>query len=351
MSNHQSHAVPTGIGDRLGNKGGIGISVSIANVSFCFITAHLAAHQNQTQRRLEEFQKISCELARELGPKGHCRRASELFPSLSLFDISPTKKENIHDRSFLHHESFSLSSSEENMEDMTTATTTINPNNPPATPPTYMQSLMCGAASNCLCNTDTLHSRAVRNPLVDAFDFVIWAADFNFRINGTRESVEQSILTYHHSYLIDNDQLSMMLPIDPTFRGLIEGPLTFRPTYKYDLYSDMYDTSYKRRIPAWTDRILYKECDNLQLLSYYCANNIKHSDHRPVYATFQCSIVKKHARKKKTHRRPSRLYDTDNMSTISQGSGMSGLSSFFLDMENINPMWTSERHTEVCTIT
>ena len=31
-----------------------------------------------------------------------------------------------------------------------------------------------------------------------------------------------------------------------------EGPLLFRPTYRYDLGTDTYDTSEKMRIPAWT---------------------------------------------------------------------------------------------------
>lgn len=42
------------------------------------------------------------------------------------------------------------------------------------------------------------------------------------------------------------------------FRGFIEGKLDFAPTYKYDLFSEDYDTSEKCRTPAWTDRILWK---------------------------------------------------------------------------------------------
>jgi len=36
------------------------------------------------------------------------------------------------------------------------------------------------------------------------------------------------------------------------FAGYEEGPLLFRPTYRYDLGTDTYDTSEKMRIPAWT---------------------------------------------------------------------------------------------------
>ena len=42
------------------------------------------------------------------------------------------------------------------------------------------------------------------------------------------------------------------------FVGFNEGPTDFAPTYKYDLFSDDYDTSEKNRIPAWTDRVLWR---------------------------------------------------------------------------------------------
>uniref|UniRef100_A0A3Q1FQZ1 Inositol polyphosphate-5-phosphatase Ja n=1 Tax=Acanthochromis polyacanthus TaxID=80966 RepID=A0A3Q1FQZ1_9TELE len=40
--------------------------------------------------------------------------------------------------------------------------------------------------------------------------------------------------------------------------GFIEGPLNFPPTYKFDVGTHTYDTSAKKRKPAWTDRILWR---------------------------------------------------------------------------------------------
>ncbi|OHW95657.1 domain and endonuclease exonuclease phosphatase [Colletotrichum incanum] len=67
-----------------------------------------------------------------------------------------------------------------------------------------------------------------------------------------------------------------------------EARINFLPTYKFDLGTDEYDTSEKARIPAWTDRILRKGA-NLRQLAYNSAP-LKFSDHRPVYAVFQCNV-------------------------------------------------------------
>jgi len=44
----------------------------------------------------------------------------------------------------------------------------------------------------------------------------------------------------------------------------------------------------KARIPAWTDRIL-RRGTNLRQINYNCAP-LRFSDHRPVYATFECTV-------------------------------------------------------------
>ena len=49
---------PTGIGGVGGNKGGVAIAVSLHRTTVCFITAHLAAHQEFTQRRNRDCKDI-----------------------------------------------------------------------------------------------------------------------------------------------------------------------------------------------------------------------------------------------------------------------------------------------------
>lgn len=74
-----------------------------------------------------------------------------------------------------------------------------------------------------------------------------------------------------------------------TFPYYNEARITFLPTYKYDVGTDEYDSSDKARIPAWCDRVLTKG-HNLRQIHYNTAP-LKFSDHRPVYATFQCTIT------------------------------------------------------------
>ena len=73
------------------------------------------------------------------------------------------------------------------------------------------------------------------------------------------------------------------------FHGFTEGPLNFRPTYKYKKGTDEYDSS-KKHIPSWTDRILYKE-DNNKLLLYAAVRELNGSDHKPVMASFRSKVT------------------------------------------------------------
>lgn len=84
--------------------------------------------------------------------------------------------------------------------------------------------------------------------------------------------------------------------IHPGFRlrTFTEAPITFAPTYKYDRRSDEYDTSEKRRAPAWCDRILW-HCrlpERVRTL-HYKRYEVDVSDHRPISAAFAVT-VKKH---------------------------------------------------------
>ncbi|PHH54243.1 Type I inositol polyphosphate 5-phosphatase 8 [Ceratocystis fimbriata CBS 114723] len=66
--------------------------------------------------------------------------------------------------------------------------------------------------------------------------------------------------------LLPHDQLSQVMRLKKAFRdGWHEGPISFMPTYKYDIGSrDGFDSSEKQRAPSWCDRILYRTRYDLQ---------------------------------------------------------------------------------------
>ena len=64
-----------------------------------------------------------------------------------------------------------------------------------------------------------------------------------------------------HAWCPVQDQLQVEMAAGRAFVHLQEAPITFRPTYKFDKHSAEpldYDSSEKRRVPAWTDRILFR---------------------------------------------------------------------------------------------
>lgn len=270
ISNVRSHAVPTGIAETMGNKGGVGISMSIGDSTFAFLNAHLAAHHHQraTEHRVREFRKISKGMATNLSQQkdGNNIGSSNSTGSSSNYfdcatDVLATDHNNI-DEEVLLDDGEIISSGP------------------------YSQ-YHHHHHHNDDHRTD---AGPLLNPLVELFNFVFWFGDLNFRINGTREVVDGMLENHMHDALLCNDELTMLLRFNRIFAGFAEGPLNFFPTYKFDYMSDHYDSSHKRRVPSWTDRIIFKSDANIQLLSYCSAPSIRSSDHRPVYATFSCRI-------------------------------------------------------------
>ena len=68
--------------------------------------------------------------------------------------------------------------------------------------------------------------------------------------------------------------------------------MLFAPTYKYDTGTTNYDTGPKRRVSAWTDRVLFSQKNASMTLVKYNRAEVTISDHRPVYAHFRVKINK-----------------------------------------------------------
>ncbi|XP_035756572.1 inositol polyphosphate 5-phosphatase K isoform X2 [Egretta garzetta] len=205
-----THYTRTGLYGYWGNKGGVTVRMSLYGHTICFMNCHLPAHMENTEQRLDDFEKIL-----EMQFEG------ENIPST------------------LDH------------------------------------------------------------------DVLFWFGDLNFRIADYGiHFVRESINNKRYNLLWEKDQLNMAKKKEAFLQEFIEGPLQFKPTYKFDLYSDVYDTSEKKRKPAWTDRILWRVknlCQHAskegefseeeQTISVTLSNYISHmsygiSDHKPVTGTF-----------------------------------------------------------------
>ena len=98
-----------------------------------------------------------------------------------------------------------------------------------------------------------------------------------------------------YSDLLTCDQLVQEQSAGNVFQGFREGKINFAPTYKYDLFSDDYDTSEKCRVPAYCDRVLFthrkppRGWSDGDIVSYTRAD-LKQSDHRPVLAVFDVQV-------------------------------------------------------------
>ncbi|CAM6097423.1 unnamed protein product [Calypogeia fissa] len=142
--------------------------------------------------------------------------------------------------------------------------------------------------------TEPHHEPHSNSRFVEKADVVVWMGDLNYRVEMNRNSVAFLIKHKLEEALWSKDQLTRALRRGQAFAGYKEGPLSFRPTYKYDVGTDNYDTSSKERVPSWTDRILYKVGDagrlKVQLKSYNSINSIRSSDHRPVKALMKLTL-------------------------------------------------------------
>ncbi|TFK28598.1 DNase I-like protein [Coprinopsis marcescibilis] len=124
-------------------------------------------------------------------------------------------------------------------------------------------------------------------------EFVIWNGDMNYRLELRREAALSAIRSGDLSLLKAHDQLLREFKTNRAFRlrGFYEGPINFLPTYKYDPRSNEYDSSEKRRVPSWCDRVLWRSrVPNRMQQLHYQRYECNLSDHRPVSAAFTITI-------------------------------------------------------------
>lgn len=148
------------VGGRIGNKGGIGVSINLAGYRMLFVNAHLAAHADKMDARLANIAKIKAEL-----------KLDDF-----LDDDDPRKK----------------------FEDIT-----------------------------------------------DRFDTTFWCGDLNFRVDISQLHAKWLLdqKKYQDALMFDQLRKVMADPAQNPLPGFEEAPITFMPTFKYDVWKSMRATN------------------------------------------------------------------------------------------------------------
>lgn len=229
VRNLKSGEVKRGLSGYHGNKGAIVVRFFVDDTSLCFVNCHLAAGQSHTQSRHTDIHEIM---------------------SAEVFKPKEDHKKN-----------------EEADEDDT-----------PRGQATRIDSFTGGGNGWMILD----HELCLLN------------GDLNYRIDTmSRDAVVGAVKAGNLTKLLERDQLLVARRRNAAFRlrAFEEMPITFAPTYKYDVGTDDYDTSEKKRSPAWCDRLLHRGGGNIQQLDYN-RHEVKASDHRPVTGRFKFTVKK-----------------------------------------------------------
>lgn len=236
-TNVESDAVACGLAGMLVNKGAAAVRCRVGTTHFLFVGAHLCAHAKHTKRRNADFRRIDASLFRAA--------SASLIP----FKLPRAPKG-------------APPSADEDEEEDEDAQWEM--------PSWISDAFATGSGTR----------------LVDSHDRVIFAGDLNYRITmNDRALFDQSFDRASPVDLLSYDELPDQIESKAAFDGFVEAPLNFPPTYKFDKGTDDYDTSKKRRVPAWTDRILFTP-DGVAPYYYDSVAAVRRSDHRPVVAKF-----------------------------------------------------------------
>ncbi|CAI5982277.1 unnamed protein product [Closterium sp. NIES-64] len=103
----------------------------------------------------------------------------------------------------------------------------------------------------------------MKTPELAEADLLVWMGDLNYRVEGVPyEHARHQVAARNLPALLASDQLLREMAGGRAFRGMEEGLIAFPPTYKFDRGTPdplAYDSGEKRRVPAWCDRVLFRD--------------------------------------------------------------------------------------------
>ncbi|BBH07339.1 Endonuclease/exonuclease/phosphatase family protein [Prunus dulcis] len=276
-------AVPCGFGRAIGNKGGVGLRIRVYDRIMCFVNCHLAAHLEAVNRRNADFDHIYRNMV--FNRSSLINNAAGTLPYLFL-SCSLALSTYLF---WLLYSSglpwvLSLAAG---------VATSVNMTRP------------TNASGSSSSSSSSSSEEAARPELAEA-DMVL----FGISYDEARDFVSQRCF----DWLREKDQLRAEMKAGKVFQGMREALIRFPPTYKFERHQAGlagYDSGEKKRIPAWCDRIIYRdnrsspvsgcglECPIVssilllvQILNRYDAcMDVTDSDHKPVRCKLSLQIA------------------------------------------------------------
>lgn len=238
-------AVPCGFGRAIGNKGAVGLRMRVYGRIMCFVNCHFAAHLEAVNRRNADFDHVY---------------RTMIF----------TRPSNL-----LNSSSAGVSS-----------------------------------AIQMLRGANAMGIQPVAGmPELSEADMIVFLGDFNYRLDGISYDEARDFVSQRcFDWLRERDQLQAEMKSGNVFQGMREAVIRFPPTYKFEKHQPGlagYDSGEKKRIPAWCDRILYRDsCSSTvstcsldcpvvsSILQYEACMDVTDSDHKPVRCIFNVEIAR-----------------------------------------------------------
>ena len=275
--------VGTGLGGVMGNKGAVGVRIVVAAADgkgpdqvLTFVSAHLAAHDHNVLRRNKDWRQIVQRMVFEPS-------SIERLPILQEPNQKPLDPRNMDALKAQHEKATSA-------------------NGAPKTKALDKNSYTIYDSTHLFVFGDLNHRIALGKSEI---------ASEKASSELTKESLAKALQVGDWSLLARHDQLShqRLAPQPKAFHGLTEVPIAeagIPPTYKYAVSRPGKQTSKKsagitsealqgqtlskKRIPGWTDRILWasspRQDDNdkhgVQVEFYRSIMQYTHSDHKPI---------------------------------------------------------------------
>ena len=119
--------------------------------------------------------------------------------------------------------------------------------------------------------------------------------DLNYRVELKDNIVKSLVEKRDFEEILQADQLLRQQKEGKAFVEFKEAKINFPPSYKYDVGTNNFDSSEKRRVPSYCDRILYHSKsidgeDDIEASNYNSWQQILSSDHKPVSCDFKLKV-------------------------------------------------------------